>query len=604
MRSHTHRRILTFLAAVAIVISTAPVVPVASGATVTLVGAGDISTCGSTGDTATANLISGLSGTVFTAGDNAYNDGGTTDYANCYNPTWGAFKSRTRPAPGNHEYHTPGAPAYFAYFGTAAGPSGLGYYAYTLGTWRIYSLNSEIVSSGELTWLKNDLAANPALCVMAYWHHPLFSSGQHGNDAIVKPFWDALYSAGAELIINGHDHDYERFAPQTPAGAVSATGIREVVVGTGGAAERGFSAIRPNSEVRDASSWGVISLSLSAAGYTGQFLHASGSFTDSFSGTCHGPAGSGPTVTRLVGANRYDTAAKLSQQKTPTPGVGVAAVYIATGLQFPDALAGAPAAHGDNASILLVQQNLIPNETKAELTRLKPLKIYVLGGSAVISNAIATALDGYDRGGGVQRLSGANRYGTAGAIVVHAFPAGATSVIIANGTNFPDALAGGAAAAANGIPMLLTAPTSLAAETTAQLNRLNPSTIYILGGTVSVSTSIENQLKARGNSPTVIRLAGDDRYETGVAISEKFFTAGGHLHMFVATGLMFPDALAAAPRGEPLLLTKPDALPTGSAPAPFKSDAAEATRLNPASITVLGGPTIISDNVITQLQGT
>ena len=309
-------------------------------------------------------------------------------------------------------------------------------------------------------------------------------------------------------------------------------------------------------------------------------------------------------VTRLFGANRYDTAAKLSQQLTPTPGAGVPVVYVATGLQFPDALAGAPAAHGESASILLVQQGIIPNETKAELTRLNPTKIYVLGGPAVISDAVVTGLGAYAGAGGVTRLSGANRYATAAAIVVHAFPTTASSVIIANGTNFPDALAGGAAAAANNIPILLTQPGILPAETTAQLNRLNPSTIYVLGGTVSVSTAVENALKARGNSPTVTRLAGDDRYETAVAISQHFFITPPYAHMFVATGVIFPDALAAGPHGEPLLLTRQDALPTGAAPAPFLAVGTEVTRLNPPSISVLGGPTIVSDNVITQLQGT
>jgi putative cell wall-binding protein len=286
----------------------------------------------------------------------------------------------------------------------------------------------------------------------------------------------------------------------------------------------------------------------------------------------------------------------VSQQVTPVPGLGVPAVYIATGLQFPDALAGAPAANGDSASMLLVQQNLIPNETKAELSRLKPLKIYVLGGPAVISNTVFAALDAYDRGGGVVRLSGANRYATGAAIVIHAFPTTAASVIIANGTNFPDALAGGAAAAAHGMPLLLTQPGALPAETTAQLNRLNPSTIYVLGGTLSVSTTVENALKNRANHPTVTRLAGTSRYDTAVKISQQFFTAGGHTHMWVATGATFPDALAAGPQGEPLLLTAQAALPSGVA--------AEATRLNPNSITVLGGPTIVSNNVITQLQGT
>lgn len=272
----------------------------------TVIGAGDISTCGSVGDTATANLVKGLTGTVFTAGDNVYNSGTATEFATCYDPTWGAFKARTRPAPGNHDYGTAGASGYYAYFGTAAGPAGKGFYAYDLGQWRIYSLNSEIVSTEELNWLENDLDVNPRPCAMAYWHHPLFSSGQHGNDASVKPIWDLLYAAGAELVINGHDHDYERFAPQSPSGSADASaGIREVVVGTGGAGERGFSSVQPNSEVRNATSWGVVVLQLSDTGYTGAFQHASGTFTDAFSGTCHGPGSTGtpPPFTLSATAN-------------------------------------------------------------------------------------------------------------------------------------------------------------------------------------------------------------------------------------------------------------------------------------------------------------
>lgn len=266
-----------------------------AAATNTLVGAGDISTCGSVGDTATAKLVASIPGTVFTAGDNVYNSGTSSEFASCYDPTWGAFRARTRPAPGNHDYGTAGATGYYAYFGTSAGPAGKGFYAYDLGQWRIYSLNSEIVSAEELTWLENDLDVNPRPCVMAYWHHALFSSGQHGNDASVKPLWDLLYSAGAELVINGHDHDYERFAPQTPSGAADATnGIREVVVGTGGAGERGFSSVQPNSQLRNAASWGVVVLQLSDTGYSGTFRPASGTFTDSFSGTCHGPGSTTP----------------------------------------------------------------------------------------------------------------------------------------------------------------------------------------------------------------------------------------------------------------------------------------------------------------------
>jgi hypothetical protein len=269
--------------------------PTPSPADPVLVGAGDIASCGLTADSATAKIVAGIAGTVFTAGDNAYERGSAADYRDCYDPTWGAFRERTYPVPGNHEYLTSGATGYFDYFGARAGPSGTGWYAYDLGSWRIYALNSDCVvvgcavASEQEQWLRADLAASPHSCVLAYWHHPRFSSGQHGNDSEVGPLWNALYDAGAEVIINGHDHDYERFAPQTPGGAAdSATGIREFVVGTGGASLRSFSTIRSNSQVRNSATHGVIKLTLGATGYRWQFIPAgSGAFKDSGSGTCH-----------------------------------------------------------------------------------------------------------------------------------------------------------------------------------------------------------------------------------------------------------------------------------------------------------------------------
>jgi hypothetical protein len=266
-----------------------------SGSSQVLVGAGDIASCGLTADTATAKLISATPGTVFTAGDNAYESGSAAEFHDCYQPTWGVFADRTYPTPGNHDYETSGASAYFDYFGSRAGPPGSGWYAYDVGTWRIYSLNSNCFVVGceaggaQEQWLRADLAANPRACVLAYWHHPRFSSGQHGNDAEVAPLWDALYQAGAEVIVNGHDHDYERFAPQTPAGASSAaTGIREFVVGTGGASLRSFGAVKANSQVRNSSSHGVLKLTLSDGGYSWQFVPIAGkTFTDSGSDGCH-----------------------------------------------------------------------------------------------------------------------------------------------------------------------------------------------------------------------------------------------------------------------------------------------------------------------------
>jgi acid phosphatase type 7 len=281
----TRSRLATVLLAVLLVGVPAPT----QAATVTLIGAGDIATCGTTRDSATAQLVGGIRGTVFTIGDNAYPNGTLSDFARCYGPTWGRFKNRTRPSPGNHDYHVAGAGGYFAYFGSRAGPAGRGYYAYNLGAWRIYSLNSNVIGSAQVSWLKADLAANPTTCVAAYWHHARFSSGFHGNDSRVKPFWDALYAAGAELILNAHDHDYERFGPQTPGGRLApAFGMREVVVGTGGAGQRPFFHVQPYSRVRMTNRFGAIVLRLNVNGYTAQFRTVGGTVRDSFGGTCHG----------------------------------------------------------------------------------------------------------------------------------------------------------------------------------------------------------------------------------------------------------------------------------------------------------------------------
>jgi phosphodiester glycosidase/calcineurin-like phosphoesterase family protein len=261
-----------------------------------LVGAGDISSCSNTGDSATAALLTRIPGTIFTAGDNAYESGTTAQYASCYDPTWGRHESRTRPVPGNHEYVTAKAAPYYAYFGSRAGTPGQGWYAYDVGSWRIYSLNSNCASIGgcgagsaQETWLRADLAANPRACVAAIWHHPLFSSGLHGGTTATRPLWQALQEAGADVVINGHDHDYERFAPQRSDGTADAgAGIREFVVGTGGRGLRAFSTARPNSVVRKTGVLGVLKFELKAGSYTWQFVPVSGStWSDSGSADCH-----------------------------------------------------------------------------------------------------------------------------------------------------------------------------------------------------------------------------------------------------------------------------------------------------------------------------
>jgi 3',5'-cyclic AMP phosphodiesterase CpdA len=259
---------------------------------VVLVGAGDIADCDSPGDEATAVLLDSIPGTVFTAGDNAYPSGSPQQFSACYDPSWGRHKARTRPTPGNHDQRTAKGAGYYAYFGANAGPPGRGYYSYDLGDWHVIALNSNISmrrGSAQERWLRADLAASRKRCTLAYWHHPRFSSSEHGNQKRTAPLWDALYEYGAEVVIGGHDHTYERFAPQTPdAKADPLHGIREFVVGTGGASHYDFPSTQPNSEVRDNTAYGVLRLTLGTGGYAWTFVPVAGArFTDSGTGTCH-----------------------------------------------------------------------------------------------------------------------------------------------------------------------------------------------------------------------------------------------------------------------------------------------------------------------------
>jgi hypothetical protein len=256
------------------------------------VGAGDIADCGSSGDEATAALLDTIPGTVFTTGDNAYSSGTAADFADCYEPSWGRHKTRTRPSPGNHDYRTSGASAYFAYFGANAGPAGVGYYSYDLGDWHIVSLNSNISMSAGSTqeqWLRADLAASTKTCTLAYWHHPRFSSGSHGSSSEPEPLWQALYDHDADVVLVGHDHNYQRFAPQTPDGTRDdARGIRQFVIGSGGRSHYNFSTPIANTEAYDTDTYGVLKLTLAAGGYSWEFIPAAGgSYRDSGSATCH-----------------------------------------------------------------------------------------------------------------------------------------------------------------------------------------------------------------------------------------------------------------------------------------------------------------------------
>jgi Big-like domain-containing protein/calcineurin-like phosphoesterase family protein len=269
-----------------------PLLP--SSDTATFVGAGDIASCSSDGDEGTAKLLDGIPGTVFTAGDNAYSDGSALNFTNCYQPSWGKFKDRTRPSPGNHDYHTSNGSDYYAYYGANAGPAGRGYYSYDLGTWHIVSLNSNVSMSAESAqeqWLRADLAASTARCTLAYWHHPRFSSGtKHGSFAAAQSIWQALYDARADVVVSGHEHNYERFAPQDADGTADPTlGLREFVVGTGGASHYDDEGTpKPNSEVFNGTTWGVLRLTLEPASYRWEFVPVAGeAFHDSGTGQCH-----------------------------------------------------------------------------------------------------------------------------------------------------------------------------------------------------------------------------------------------------------------------------------------------------------------------------
>jgi acid phosphatase type 7 len=260
------------------------------------VGAGDIATASMAAE-ATARVVDDVVRTarfpvtVFTAGDNAYPDGAAADFAKYYHPAWGRHLARTRPAPGNHEYKSAGAAPYFEYFGANAGPAGRGYYGFALGDWKIIALNSSVpadAESAQMRWLRAELQSDPRPCTLAYWHHSRFSSGAaHGSIRRVGALFDALYEAGADVVITAHDHIYERFATQDPDGQADPDGIRVFVVGTGGGEAQGIGVIKPNSEVRDGAARGVLKLTLNAADYAWEFLPVEGgTFRDSGSGSC------------------------------------------------------------------------------------------------------------------------------------------------------------------------------------------------------------------------------------------------------------------------------------------------------------------------------
>lgn len=269
--------------------------------TYVLVGAGDIAGCSAlAGAEATARLILRIPGTVFAAGDLAYDKGTTEEFSKCYDTTWGKFKDRTRPVPGNHEYYSDRGSAYFNYWGKSAGPNGKGYYSFDLGTWHVVALNTNCDAPGvggcgagseQEKWLKADLAAHANSCVVAYGHHALYSSGilkKHAVHPELRDLWRDLYAAHASLVLAGHEHSYERFGPQDPDSHADLNGIRELVVGTGGRSHDPLGAPLPNSEIRNADTFGVLKLTLSPGKYEWEFVpvDAVDGFHDAGKGTC------------------------------------------------------------------------------------------------------------------------------------------------------------------------------------------------------------------------------------------------------------------------------------------------------------------------------
>lgn len=291
----------------------APAEVVALTGAVVLLGAGDIASCTSTGDERTAQIVDSIlkadsvakvENYVFTLGDNAYPDGSARDFERCFTPSWGdpkkSIMAKIHPSPGNHEHRTVGAAPYYQYFGSnAAGSAKRGYYAYDVGSWRVIVLNTEIIvnpvfpKSDEVAqedWLKNELKTSTKDCTLAYFHHARYSSGWHGSDARMAPLWQILYDGGTDLVLAGHDHHYERFAPMDAQGVLdSAKGIPSFVVGTGGGELRGLQAkLAPNSQFRLQGYFGIMKLTLGTTKeFTYAFIDSNARVWDPGKGKCH-----------------------------------------------------------------------------------------------------------------------------------------------------------------------------------------------------------------------------------------------------------------------------------------------------------------------------
>ena len=389
-----------------------------SGDTV-LAGAGDISTCSNNNDEATAQLLDAVvashpNAKVFTTGDNVYESGTATEFANCYNPTWGRHKARTSPSVGNHEYGTAGASGYFNYFGAAAGESGKGYYDYTLGGWHVIALNSQcsavggcFAGSAQEQWLRSRLAAVSAECTVAYWHHPRFSSGaNHGTNPTYQPLWQALYDAGADLVLNGHDHIYERFGPQTPAGQADATyGIRQITIGTGGRSLYGTIAPIANSQFVYNSNYGILKLTLRGGSYDWQMIRVGGVTVDAGTSNCHGappapppppppPPGEGPIA--VVGSSSSESSSSRTSMTISRPsGTQAGHVMLASVVVNDDDVISAP------AGWTVVRQDTISNTLRQAI-------YYRVAGSSEPSAYTWTLPDWRRIAGGITAYSGVN----------------------------------------------------------------------------------------------------------------------------------------------------------------------------------------------------
>lgn len=264
---------------------------------VDMVAVGDIGRCDSTADDDTGRLAATLPGVIALLGDTAYPSGTMAELEQCFGASWGLLKDRVRFAvSGNHDDMTDRGLPLQRYLGAAAVRSGHTYFSEDLGAWHVVVLdaNCGLVIGGcgpdspQVRWLRDDLARSPARCTLALWHQPRWSSGDHGSSTDSGAFWDALSAAGADLVLNGHDHDYERFLPQDPPGTPDATsGITELVVGTGGGTLRPFGHILATSVARTSETFGVLALTLRPGGWSSRFVAASGTFTDGGDGTCH-----------------------------------------------------------------------------------------------------------------------------------------------------------------------------------------------------------------------------------------------------------------------------------------------------------------------------